>query len=191
MLSRFVTVAVFGVLTIGAASPADPRLPMAVEGAIHDVSAAELRRTIAALESDEFQGRGLGHQGNRRAELFIADALRDAKVPPAAPGYFQPIEVYDPTRGSAGHLTVSSAGKTVADLATGSDFFPLPMSGDAVATGPVVFAGHGISAPEFKHDDYAGVNAAGAIVIVLEDAPDALRRHPGLSSDDRIDIASV
>jgi hypothetical protein len=36
---------------------------------------------------------------------------------------------------------------------------------------PVVFVGHGIIAPEYGHDDYAGVDVAGKILVVLSGAP--------------------
>jgi Zn-dependent M28 family amino/carboxypeptidase len=36
---------------------------------------------------------------------------------------------------------------------------------------PIVFAGFGISAPELKYDDYAGVDTKGKIVLILSGAP--------------------
>ena len=36
---------------------------------------------------------------------------------------------------------------------------------------PVVFAGFGITAPELHHDDYAGIDAHGKIVLILSGAP--------------------
>jgi hypothetical protein len=36
---------------------------------------------------------------------------------------------------------------------------------------PIVFAGFGISAPELKHDDYAGIDAKGKIVLIVSGAP--------------------
>jgi hypothetical protein len=35
-------------------------------------------------------------------------------------------------------------------------------------SGPIVFVGYGVTAPEFQYDDYAGVDAKGKIVAVLE-----------------------
>ena len=176
MLPRLITVALLGVLTVGAAPRAARLLPVAVEGAIQQVTAAELQQHVTVLASDELAGRGLGHAGNHRAEQYIASSLRSASVPPAAPEYFQPIEVYQPQLGPDARLTVSGASAPLADLATGSDFYPLPASGDQPVTGPAVFAGHGITAPELKHDDYARIDARGAVVLVLEDVPDAMRR---------------
>ena len=85
MLPRFATAALLALLTSAAAAfPAADHLPLPVEGAIQQVTAAELRRTITALASDDMAGRGLGHAGNQQAEQYIASAFRDANVPPAA-----------------------------------------------------------------------------------------------------------
>jgi len=191
MLPRLITVALVGLLTFGGAPPAARPLPAAVEGAIQQVTAAELRQHVARLASDELAGRGLGHAGNREAEQYIADALRSANVPPATPGYLQPVEVYQPALGPAGRLTVTGTGDPLADLKVGPDFQPLPVSGDRAVTGPLLFAGHGISAPALRHDDYAKIDARGAIVLVLDDAPDALRRMPALSGEAAIEIATL
>jgi hypothetical protein len=194
MLARFVTVAFVGLLTAAAAQPAARPMPAAVAGAIEQVTAAELQQHVAVLASDELAGRGLGHEGNRRAEKYIEDALRTADVPAASPGgYLQPVQVYQPVLGPAGRLTITGpgAGAPLADLTVGSDFHPLPLSGDRAVTGPLVFAGHGISAPELRHDDYARGDARGAILLVLDDAPDAVRRAPGFTSEEASEIGSI
>jgi hypothetical protein len=187
MLPRFVAFALLAVLTGGAAAS----LPAPVEEAIHAITAAELERHVAVLASDELAGRGLGHPGNREAGEYIANSLRDAKVPPAAPGYFQPVEVYQPVLGSDSRLAITGTAAPLADFAVGSEFYPLPVSGDRPVTGPLVFGGHGISAPEFGHDDYTKLSARGAVVLVLDGAPDAMKRIPALSAQQKIEIGTI
>ena len=46
-------------------------------------------------------------------------------------------------------------------------------SSKANVSGPVVFAGYGITAPRLEYDDYAGIDADGAIVIILRKEPQA------------------
>lgn len=192
MLPRFVTLALLWLVTAGLSRPASTSLPAAIEGAIQQVSAAELRRHVEVLASDELAGRGVGHTGNRQAEQYIAGALREAHVPPASPGYLQQVEVYQPQLGPDGRLTIASADEpSLADLSVGSDFYPLPDSSDRPASGPVVFAGHGISAPDIRHDDYAGLDARGAVVLALDGAPDALGRVPALSGERTIEMATL
>jgi len=190
MLRRVFLVALLGLFT--SITPSPSRLPAGAERAIEQIAAVELRESVTALASDAFAGRGVGHKGNQQAELYVADALRRAHVSPAGPDYFQAVEIYQPALGPDGRLTIGAAGQApLADLAVGSNFYPLPPSGDRTATGRLIFAGHGISAPRWKHDDYAGLDASGAIVLVLDDAPQSLRRKPSLSTGDQIELAAL
>jgi hypothetical protein len=165
---------------LAAPGPAAARLPEAAVRAFDGIDADQLRSYVGTLASDEFNGRGLGDAGNRAAEEYICATLRLNSVTPAAGdgSCYQPVDVYRPVVGSAAHLTISNdAGGILADLAIGKDFYPLPETGDARVTAPLVFAGYGIAAPGLKHDDYARVNASGAVVIVKEGAPDKLLRE--------------
>ncbi|MEO8075927.1 MAG: M20/M25/M40 family metallo-hydrolase [Acidobacteriota bacterium] len=192
MSSRFAAVAVLALTSALVAVPAARHVPASVEVAIHQVSADELRATVTALASDDMAGRGVGHPGNQQAEHYIADAFRDAGVLPAAATYLQPVEVYQPRLGTAARFTASTDGQSpLVDLTAGFDFYPLPESSDRAVTGPLILAGYGISAAALHHDDYAGISAAGAIVLVLDDAPETLRTRPGLSNEEKNEIASL
>jgi hypothetical protein len=160
-----------------AAGPAASRVPEGAAREFERVSADDLRRYVETLASDSLEGRGLGQAGNRAAETFICDTLKQNGVTPAGPGgsCFQPVAVYRPALGPGAHLTVSTPdGTRLADLRAGADFYPLPETGDDAAAAPLVFVQHGITAPQGKHDDYARVNARGAIVLALDGAPAGL-----------------
>ena len=45
-------------------------------------------------------------------------------------------------------------------------------------TAPVVFAGFGVTAPEFGHDDYAGLDVKGKVVALLSTRPAKLPSEP-------------
>lgn len=191
MLSRSITVALLWIFASSPPAPPVGRLPAAVEDAIQQVTADELRAHVTILASDALAGRGVGHPGNQQAETYIAASLKQANVRPAIAGFLQPVEVYQPLLGRGARLTIRAGTETLADLAAGAEFFPLPESSDRAATGPVVFAGHGLSAPELKFDDYDGVKASGAIILVLDDLPPAIRGLPSLSSDDKMEIGGI
>ena len=91
--------------------------------------------------------------------------------------------------GHAARLTVRAGSEPAVDLSVGPDFFPLPESSDSPAAGPLVFAGHGLSAPELGHDDYARIHPSGAIVVVLDDAPEGL--PASMSSEDKAEIGGI
>jgi len=191
MWSRFITAAVAWFLAAGLVRPATDRLPAGIDHEISGVTVAELKAHISMLASDALSGRGLGHPGNQQAETYIAQALRDARVPAAIPDYLQRIRVYEPRLGDKSSLTVSEADRSLLELRVGTDYLPLPESGDQAARGPLVFVGHGISAPALQHDDYATADARGTIVLALDGAPDSLARSPRLSSDSGNDIGSI
>ncbi len=46
-------------------------------------------------------------------------------------------------------------------------------------TAPLVFVGYGITAPGFKHDDYAGMDVKGKIVVVLSGKPSTFPTEEG------------
>jgi peptidase M28-like protein len=171
-------------LALAAPGPAVSRLPEAAVRAFESIDSADLRAYVGTLASDEFNGRGVGDPGNRAAEEYVCATLkRNGATPAAGDGScYQPVDVYRPVLGSAAHLTISSEdGHALVDLAIGNDFYPLPETGGVSVTAPVVFAGYGISAPALKHDDYAHVDARGAIVLAKEGGPDTLSRA-GLGS---------
>jgi hypothetical protein len=161
-----------------AARPVPARLPDAVVRAVERVSADDIRAYVEVLASDKLAGRGIGEPGNRAAEEFTCDTLRQNGVVPAGAdgSCYQPVELHQPVLGPRSRLTVTTGdGGIVAAISGGEEFYPLPETGETDVIGPLVFAGHGITATDVRHDDYAGVAAAGAIVMVLDGAPERLR----------------
>ena len=57
------------------------------------------------------------------------------------------------------------------------DFIPLNISSSGKLAGAVVFAGYGITAPEYHYDDYAGLDVKGKIVLVLRHEPQENDEH--------------
>jgi hypothetical protein len=157
--------------------PAPARIPDAVVRAVERVSAEDLRGYVDVLASDKLQGRGLGEPGNRAAEEFICDTLRKNGVPPggADGSCYQAVELYQPVLGPGSRLEVRTKSGALAHTIIGDEFYPLPESGSVPVSGPLVFAKHGITTADLKHDDYAGLDVTGAIVIVLDGAPETLR----------------
>jgi hypothetical protein len=197
--------------TVAALPAQTPTLPPAADQAIRHITAEELRGHVEALASDEMAGRVVGHRGNERAVQYVAQAFRRAGTAPAADTYFQAVELYRTALGSDSRLTIGEGLKTLAlpgqssprssdpgdsqmplvDTTPGTSFYPLPESSDATVSGPLVFAGHGISARALRHDDYSRRNVRGAIVLVHDDAPDELRRRSGATDGERLQLATL
>jgi Peptidase family M28 len=176
-----------------APGPAKVRLPDGAERAVGSMSAGQLHAMVETLASDAFAGRGVGHEGNRTAEQFIARTFEENGVPAgAADGtYFQSVELYRPALAGDSQLTIEDAsGKRVVGYSVGADFYPLPETGDRRVRAPLVLAGYGISAPDVHHDDYARLNARGAIVVVRDGAPEKLQTSH-ISEEQRLELTSL
>lgn len=190
--ARWLTCSCVILLALGALPHGSARLPPGVESAMARVSVDELRASVTALASDAMMGRGLGQPGNREAEVYVADALRRANVPPAGDSYFQPIHVYEPALGDNPRLTVLGGdAHPLAEFTKGPDFYALAESSDLAVSGPLLDAGYGISAPRWGHDDYAKIDARGAIVLVQDDAPVDLRQRRALTDDQKTEMSTL
>ena len=127
---------------------------------------------IKILTESRMEGRGDGSKGLTRAEHFLASRYKSlGLVPAGSEGFLQPFTV---TTGAKlkdkNHLTIqASEGKT--ELKLQQDFVPFSFSGSGLATGPLVFAGYGVTADEFGYDDYGGVEVKDKIAVILRYEP--------------------
>ena len=163
------------VTVLVAAAGGSARLPEAVEQAAKTITADDARAHLRFLASDELQGRGTGHAGNQVAELYLASVFeRLGLVRATGVSYLQPIELYSSTLGATNELVISEeihGADVAARYVPGSDYYPHPESGSRSVAAGAVFAGYGITAPEFQYDDYAGLDAQGRIVLALDGEP--------------------
>jgi len=132
-------------------------------------SAARYSEDVKFLASDDLEGRGNGTPELERAADYIADQFKRAGLRPAGEDgtFFQKFEI---TVGAAfGKNNVFNIGTTA--LKRDEDFVPIAFSDTADFQGPLVFAGYGITAPEYKYDDYANIDATDKIVVVFGHEP--------------------
>src|SRR6266446_10272535 len=152
-------------LTMPAAAPP----PHTASQSVAELSADRYLKDVTYLASDELKGRGDGSPELDRAADYIAEQFRLAGLSPAgdANTYFQGFDI---TTGAVlGAKNEFSVGD--AKLRMNDDFVPINFSSTAEVEGPLVFAGYGITAPEYKYDDYSGIDATNKIVVVLGHEP--------------------
>lgn len=127
---------------------------------------------VKYLASPQLKGRGAGTPGLDKAAGFIEKRFRAAGLQPLGEtGYVQRFPVTTNARlGSGNRFEYTENGKKKA-LKSGQDFLPFNFSSSGAMAGRLVFAGYGITAPEYHYDDYAGVDVKGKIVIVLRHEP--------------------
>lgn len=166
---RFIPLAVLTACALVAAAAvkiAEP--PAAAENVI---SPTELREHLEFLASNELGGRYTLSPSINIAARYLASRLEAYGYKPAGDGgtylqHFDVISARPKPEDCALSLTINGA-KT--DLKFG-DFF-VSASHDGSASGQVVFAGYGISAPDQKHDDYANLDVHGKIVLLASGVP--------------------
>jgi hypothetical protein len=149
-----------------------PVLPPA--RSVEAINTTELRMHLEFLASPEVGGRYTLAPGLKIAARYLASRLESYGLRGGGPGgsFFQPFEVLT-TRVEAPKTTLSIA---TAAKKTSLSYGDFASFGDASgsASGGVVFAGYGVSAPALGHDDYAGLDVRGKIVFVVPGVPAGL-----------------
>jgi hypothetical protein len=146
---------------------------------------ADLRKEVEYLASDMLGGRQVGSPGIALAEKRVARtfAACGLKPLPGRRSFYQEFSLYRtgfPETGMG--LVLRTPGGELRGV-PGKDFRPFEFSGSGELGAPVVFAGYGITAPEYGYDDYRGLEVRGSFVLVL-------RHEPG-NSDPRSPFAGT
>lgn len=155
---------------------------LAIQLPAQEISEREIRAHIQFLSHDLLEGRAPATRGGVLTEQYLATQLLAAGVEPANDGsFFQrvPIDVVTADRAS---IRATVGGKTTATLRDPDDI--VVWAGASVtrsaASAPVVFVGYGVTAPEFRWDDFKQVDVRGKILLVLVNDPPAPPREPNL-----------
>ncbi len=151
-------------------------LPAAGEDAVKPLATgARMMEYAAVLAADDMQGRKSGTDGYQRAADWVAARFAEWGLAPAGEdgGYFQQVEI-EGYEWRTGRPELCVAGREFhlddEDFALRSGSTP-----GVTVEAEIVFAGYGIAAPDKGLDEYAGLDAAGKIVLVLAGSPhDAL-----------------
>lgn len=140
--------------------PADPAIRV-----------THMRADLEFLASPELEGRVSGERGSDVAARFIATEFEKAGLKPAnGNSYFQPFDLLAyQTDPAASELILEVNGKREA-LQRGTEFRGGGPQEVAVS-GDLVFAGYGITAPEYGYDDYAGIDVTGKVVLIFDHEP--------------------
>jgi hypothetical protein len=136
-------------------------------------SAADFLSHVKYLASDELRGRGDGSPELDKAAQYIADQFRRLGLkPPKGSSYFQDFQLTTNARLGAGDRLSYSMDGQWKELEPKREFIPFNFSASgAFDEAGVVFAGYGITAPEYHYDDFGGVDVRGKYVILLRHEP--------------------
>ena len=148
--------------------------PAGMMDAMNGVQTERIRDDIKYLASDALEGRGTGTHGGDLAAAYIAKQLKDAGVEASGDNgtYFQRVPMIGTTTLPNTTIAVKTPKRTLnLRLLDEVVAFTLDQNEFSDVSAGVVFAGYGITAPEFGWDDYAGADVKGKILLMLVNEP--------------------
>jgi len=162
--------------TAAIAVPDVSGLPPAARAAAASIDPAKISAHVRFLSLDLLEGRGPGTRGDSLAAEYIATQFALAGLQPAGDNgtYFQRVPLYAiHTDEEKTKFALIPANGQAVDLAYGAEIVSSDQTGQATADfdAPIVFVGYGIDAPEFKWNDYEGVDLKGKIALVIVNEP--------------------
>lgn len=157
----------------------------AIDKAAKTIRPEQIRAHIRFLSDSLLQGRAPGTPGYDIAARYVATELEGMGLHPVASGpWFQPVPLQKAvTDATMSSLVLAAQGKEQ-KLVDAKDYVlstwfasPAPKaatgSAESDVSAPVVFAGFGVTAPDQKYDDYAGIDVRGKLVAHIYGAPSA------------------
>jgi len=142
--------------------------------AIKMINDSSFVKHLGVLASDEFQGRKPFTAGETKSINYLKEQFSALGLKPGnGDSYFQEVPMVEIRsvpdskmvfKGAAGSVTASYLTEFVAGTRRVQPKVNLQNS-------PLVFAGYGIVAPEYKWNDYAGRNVKGKTVVVMINDP--------------------
>ncbi len=142
---------------------------LAVESASFD--AERYLSHIKFLASPEMKGRASGSPELEKAAKYIADKFHADGLKTVGGSYLEPFDIATSSRLGKNNSFESARGGEIETLQVNKEFVPYNFSASGKTSGQVVFAGYGITAPEYGYDDYAGIDVHGKFVIILAHEP--------------------
>ena len=151
----------------------------AAEAGLSTITARDLEAHVNFLASNVTEGRGTGQPGLQVAAEYIAAQFRRFGLEPIGDdgSYFQKFELLKTRLTDNVKLVMiekQTDGWSREKFQYGEDFFVSPrgLTGSIETQAPVVFAGYGITAPNYDWNDYAGTDVERKVVLIIDGQPE-------------------
>ena len=166
-------------LASGAWAASDPGaelgLPADAAAAMRGINAEHIRAHVRFLSEDLLEGRGTGARGGDIAARYIATQFALDGLKPAGDngGYLQKIQFTGVQTLPATKVALRPGHGGTLDLKLGEDYVTnnQTQTADADIDAPIVFVGYGIEAPEYRWNDFKGVDVKGKVLLVIVNQP--------------------
>ena len=169
---RFPSTIALGLLTGSSIAVAADTTPLA---SLPAIDPAQVLAHARILASDDFEGRAPGTAGEQKTVAYLIETFRKLGLKPGNPDgtYVQKVPLVGITAAPA-PLTIAGGTGPAATLAWRDDVVAWTKRVTDVVTldaSELVFVGYGVDAPEFRWDDYKGVDVAGKTLVMLVNDP--------------------
>ena len=159
-----------------AADPAaELGLPADVAAAMRGINAEHIRAHVRFLSDDLLEGRGTGARGGDIAARYIATQFALDGLKPAGDngGYLQKVQFTGVQTLPATKVALRPGHGGTLDLKLGEDYVTnnQTQTADVDIDAPIVFVGYGIEAPEYRWNDFKGVDVKGKVLLVIVNQP--------------------
>lgn len=148
----------------------------AFDRAAQEITSDFLRAQVAALSSDELEGRGPTTRGDVAARAYLAEQLQAMGYEPggADGSWQQPFDLVGVDAHMPKTWTFKRGARSVA-LTWWEQFIAasgVQAERAELKDAELVFVGYGITAPEYAWDDFKGVDVRGKVLLMLNSDPD-------------------
>ncbi len=146
----------------------------------------KMRERVKRLSADDFEGRGPGTAGGRRAAQYIADQLKAGGVKPGnKSSYFQNVRLVGVKADPNTTLRAGKIGEPTGKTYKFADEFVATtgtQTANISSNAELVFVGYGIDAPLYKWNDYKGSadDYRGKILMMVVNDPPSTAAEPDL-----------
>ncbi len=158
-----------------AAAPPPAADAAILKPAYDSIKAQDLLAQIKVLASDDFEGRQPGSAGEEKTVKYLEEQAKAIGLEPGNPDgtYIQPVPLVGITaqRPMTMKFTPRKGAAVTAEF--GPDFvaWTKRVVPSVSVNADMIFAGYGVQAPEFKWDDFKGMDVKGKVIVVLVNDP--------------------
>ena len=140
------------------------------ESGVELINSDRVYKHLSYLASDSLKGRNTPSPELDTAAVYIANEFKKYGLQPVDRKYLHQVNLGIISLGDGNSFSITKNGKeTIYSIK--SDFVPFEMTATKTVTAPVVFAGYGITAPEYNYDDYKDIDVKDKVVFVLRHEP--------------------
>lgn len=142
-----------------------------IEKGLAQITPELVKKYVYFLASDSMKGRNTPSAELDKAADYLANEFAAMGIKPVNGTYFQNIPMCSRNLDVNNCVLKIERGGNSREFSLKTDYIPFEETGSGKISAGIVFAGYGITAPEYNYDDYKGLDVKGKIVLILKHEP--------------------